>query len=49
MKRALFERLAIAVMRFKDDPDNPKRIVTIDNLIEEIRNFNKEEDIDGKD
>jgi hypothetical protein len=48
-KRALYERLAIAVMRFKDDPNNPKRLVTIENLIEELRNFNKPEDEHGED
>lgn len=37
MKKLLLERLAIAVLRFKDDPTNPKRLVTIENLIEELR------------
>lgn len=48
-KGMLFERLAIAVMRFKDDPNNPKRLTTIDNLIEEIKTFNQPEEDNGKD
>ena len=44
----LFARLAVAVMRFRDDPTNEKRLTTIDNLIEEIRSYNKPEDTDGQ-
>jgi len=42
--KTLFTRLAIAVMRFRDDPTNDKRLTTIDNLIEEIKSFNQPEE-----
>lgn len=42
MKHHLLIRLAVAVQRFKDDPTNPKRIKTIENLIEELRELSNE-------
>ena len=33
----IYARLSIAIMRFKDDPTNEKRLTTIDNLLEELK------------
>lgn len=40
----IYARLSIAIMRFKDDPSNPKRLVTLDNLLEELKEI-----LNGKD
>jgi hypothetical protein len=38
---ALLVRLAIAAHRFADDVSNSKRLVTLNNLIEQIEEFNE--------
>lgn len=43
-RKYLLERVAIAVLRFKDDPTSEKRLRTIDNLIEELRELSNEQD-----
>lgn len=37
----MYYKLAVAIMRFRDDPTNDKRLTTIDNLIEELKSFNQ--------
>ncbi len=39
---ALMVRLAIAAYRLHEDPTNPKRLVTLGNLIEQIEEHNNE-------
>lgn len=41
-KKALYARLIIACVRFRNDP-NDKRLVTLDNIIEELREIEAHE------